>query len=88
MTKCFTHPGGDLYVNADASRGSLTVEFLDQDGKSLAPIVRSEPLTRDALAWRFAFRDVPAGALAGKPVRLRFVLDHARFFSFWFQESL
>jgi hypothetical protein len=88
VTKCFTHPGGDLYVNADASRGSLTAEFLDQDGKSLAPIVRSEPLTRDALAWRFAFRDVPAGALAGKPVRLRFVLDHARFFSFWFQESL
>ena len=85
-TRPLTFAGRYLFVNADARGGELRVEVLDRDGKPMEPYGRRvcQPMTIDStiypVQWMHA-RDV--GALAGKPVLLRFHLTKAKLYSFW-----
>ena len=83
-TRAFVFLGDTLLLNADASRGSISVEALDIDGNPIEGFGRdtSVPLTTDnirhALSWK-GHKDVHQ--LQGRPLRLRFHLRQARIFS-------
>jgi len=83
-TRMFLFLGDTLVVNADASKGSITIEALGADGKPIKGFGReaSVSLTTDnvrhALAWK-GHRDLHQ--LQGRPIRLRFHLTNARLFS-------
>ncbi|MBN1421365.1 MAG: alpha-galactosidase [Planctomycetes bacterium] len=78
--------GKHLFVNADAARGELRVEVLDAGGGVIAPFARDAcaPVRADAtlaeVRWEGA---ADLSAVAGRPVRLRFLLRDARLFAFW-----
>lgn len=74
--------GSHLHVNADASRGSVTVDLLDEAGLSVA---ESEPLRKDGVAHTVRWRKGrPLTHVIGKPIRLHFVLKEAKLYSFSF----
>jgi hypothetical protein len=83
-TKRFVHPGGSLYINADAADGQISASILDAESKPIPGIERSRPIIADglAIAPRFAR---PLDALAGQRIRLRFTMQRSKVFSFWFQ---
>ena len=74
--------GTGLSVNADAARGKLRVELLDEEGVVLPGygVEACEPLREDgvrqALRWKEREELPPA-----RPIRLRFLLENARLFS-------
>jgi len=84
-TKTLTISGERLWVNADASTGSLEAEILDEGSRPLPGFERSRcvALTDDALAAPLAWRDADIRSLGGRPVRLRFYLNGASLYSFW-----
>ena len=79
-----------LFVNADASAGSLRAELLDRDGKPLqgytaedcVPVMENS--TKLRLQWRGG-EDV--ALLQNQPFRIRFLIDHAHLFAFWLSPS-
>jgi hypothetical protein len=83
MTKRIEKAGGVMQVNYSAPGGSVRVEVLDADGKVVPGYGRDEcePLTGDAIrgtvAWK-SHKELPAG----NAVRFRFILEHAKLYSF------
>ncbi|NLU21483.1 MAG: LamG domain-containing protein [Phycisphaerae bacterium] len=83
VTKRFENVSGPLQVNYDSRGGVIRVELLDADGRVMEGYERGacEPLTgnqvRGVVSWKTK-KELPAGAT----VRFRFVMDHARLFSF------
>ena len=74
---------GALYVNANASRGSLRVEVLDESGVVVPGYSREEcsPVEGDGIRLRVRWRErslLPAGS----SIRLRFLPVNAQLFSF------
>jgi hypothetical protein len=91
VTRPFVFSGGELRLNFSTSAaGSLQVEIQDEAGAPL-PGYRLEdmpPLFGDSLDRPVAWQDSPPSslpALAGRPIRLRFVLHDADLFAFRFQ---
>lgn len=92
VTRPLQFSGGHLFVNARID-GSIKVEALDRGGRVIAPftIDRCEPVSGDGTRLAVRWNSVPRprsgqgslAALAGQPVRLRFVLDRAELFAFW-----
>ena len=89
VTKPLTFTGSKLLLNfATSAAGDVRVEIQDADGKPLpgfslddaAELIGNE--IERAYSWKTS-GDV--SSLAGKPVRLRFVLRDADLFSFLFQ---
>ncbi|MBQ18185.1 MAG: hypothetical protein CMJ65_13795 [Planctomycetaceae bacterium] len=83
-TRTLAFLGDTLLVNADASKGSLTVEALDTNGKPIKGfgLDASVPLTTDAIRHRLAWKGhKDLHQLQGRPLRLRFHLKNARLFS-------
>ncbi len=84
LTKPFAAAAGVMQINFSASRGSVRVELLSQDGKVLPGYARTDctPLTgnqiRQAVSWS-AHTELPGG---DAPVRFRFLLERARLYSF------
>lgn len=80
--------GNRLELNADAAGGgSVAVEVLDIEGRSLAGFTREAavPLVRNSVRQRVVWANEPdLGALAGRPVRLRFYLQNAHLYAFQF----
>ena len=84
-----THPlvftGSRLTVNAAASRGQVTVEVIDESGKTVPGFgredcrVRSFDSTQQEIQWT---RRADLSSLRGQPVRLRFYLQHADLYGF------
>lgn len=79
--------GDHLFVNADARRGWLTVEVLDESGAPVpgfgaadCHVVRRVDSTRREVMWRGG-RGL--AELRGRDVRLRFRLSEADLYSFW-----
>ncbi|MBN2293649.1 MAG: hypothetical protein JXM70_14565 [Pirellulales bacterium] len=84
-TRPLTFRGKYLFVNSN-TRGSLCVEVLDRKGAVVKGFDRNDCLplhgdgTRQQVRWR---NSQDLSALAGTPVRLRFVLNDGELYSFW-----
>ena len=88
VTKPFIFSGGSLAINAETSGfGSFQVEIQDADGTPVPgfTLQECEPVFCDSLRhivhWNSA---CDVSALAGEPVRLRFLLKDADIYSFQF----
>lgn len=83
-TRPFVFLGDTLVLNADAAKGSISVEALDVDGQSIkgfgsdASVNLTTDNIRHTLAWK-GHKDLHQ--LQGRPIRLRFHLKQARLFS-------
>ncbi|MEZ4700186.1 MAG: hypothetical protein R2834_07655 [Rhodothermales bacterium] len=89
VTRPLTFSGGRLVLNAATSAsGSLRVEIQDEAGRPLPgySLAESDPFVGDAIAQDVAWggrSDV--SALAGRPVRLRFVMQDADLYALRFE---
>ncbi len=84
-----THPlvfqGSRLTVNADANKGQLAVEVLDEAGHPVAGYDREACLLKpfDSTQQEVNWKSHPdLAALRGKPIRLRFYLQNADLYGF------
>ena len=80
LTREFTVPGPELFVNLDATDGQLVVEVIDES----AVVARSGPLSGDQTNAAVAWQDGNIADHEGAAVRLRFALHDASLYSFWF----
>ncbi|MEW6753572.1 MAG: hypothetical protein AB1505_21690 [Candidatus Latescibacterota bacterium] len=79
LTQPVVLPEGEVWVNARADWGKVTVEFLDEHAAPLPGIPLARPLTADGVRQRVAWDEqgrVPP--LTGRPVRLRLTLENAQ----------
>jgi hypothetical protein len=87
-TKPIRFLGHHLFVNAEASKGSIEVELCDAAGRPLPGLSRkkAKPLTADSLRHRVQWGQVAdVSAWAGKAVTLRFYLHKgAKLYSYCF----
>ena len=89
ITRPVKFVGAHCFVNADAT-GSLRVELLDREGKTIPGFSADlcEPIkgnrTRHEIRWRSS---TPLAELSNTVVRFKFVLDRARLFAFWVSPS-
>lgn len=87
VTKPLTFTGRSLVLNFATKRnGSLKVELQDAAGKPIRGFAASDckPLTGDEIAGKVKFAGGDVGKLAGKTVRVRFVLNNADLYSMRF----
>jgi hypothetical protein len=93
LTQPLIAPGESLWVNVDAGNGCLRVEVLDPEGRVIPEFAgeKCRPISGDTarldqcatlVHWHSA---AALAALAGRPIRLRFLLEGARLFSFGFR---
>ena len=85
VTKPFKVDGDHLYVNAELANGALRAEILDAETLAPQPGFSAReciPLQGDHLQARVGWSN-QAKLASGKPVRLRFYLQHAKLYSFW-----
>jgi len=91
VTEPITFSGSQLVVNYAATQGgSLRVELQDGDGRPLDGFALddSPELCGDAIEQPVAWKTgVSPGSVAGKPVRLRFVLRNADLYSYRFGDA-
>ena len=88
MTKPFTFAGSKLSINfATSAAGGLFVEIQTPNGKPIEGFALKDcpEIIGDRLEHTVSWKQgVDVSALAGKPVRLRFVLKDADLFSLQF----
>ena len=84
VTEPFTAAGTAIAVNADASRGSLRVEVLDEEGRAVPDLARerARPITGDHLRARPAWSSgSDLAAMRGRTVRLKVYVEHCDLYS-------
>ena len=90
VTKPLTFSGSKLAINfATSVQGSVRVEIQEVEGEPIDGFTLDacDELRGDAIEQVVAWKsDADLGAIAGKPVRLRFALNNADLFSFRFVE--
>ena len=88
-TKPMIAAGGQLLVNANASKGRLLVEILDENSNPIPGLAKAdvEPLTADEIhhVVKFQGKDDFLKGLAGKTISLRFHLKDSDLYSFQFK---
>ena len=79
-TRPFALNGNELWVNAKADYGELTVELLDGEEKPIPGYAAEDcvALAEDGVAIPVRWRGDE-----GRPVRLRFVLNNAQLYAYW-----
>lgn len=85
-TPLLSYTGGvpaGLWLNADASKGSVVVRVLNVKGQPLAGI-ESQPLKKDGLSLPVEWSK-PLSAIGDEPFQLEFVLDNAAIYGFSFK---
>ncbi len=89
VTQPFRCDGDRLFVNADASKGSVAVEVLDEKGTPVKGFeadacepIRSDTLAEGANGWTRWKSNADLKAVQGKTIQLRFVCQNADLFSF------
>jgi hypothetical protein len=84
LTKKFADVGGTLQVNYNARGGSLRIEVLDENNQVIPGYGREdcEPLTGDAVRQAVRWRSKNTLPTNQGPVRFRFIMKHARLYSF------
>ena len=78
--------GQHLFVNAEASRGELRVEVLDERGRAIESLSLANciPVARDSTLASVTWgNENDLSAVSGRPVRFRFRLVNGRLYSFW-----
>jgi len=81
LTRPFTVPGSQLYVNVAAPRGELGVEVLGA-GQVVA---QSAPLIGDLQRAPVKWSTGHIAALKDQRASLRFTLRNAQFYSYWLE---
>lgn len=90
LTRKLRFGGKHLFVNADAKRGAIQAEIVDEKGKVIAPFTRKNSVAVKAdgvklsMQWKGA-RDL--ATVAGKDVSIRFYVRDADLYSFWVSPS-
>ena len=88
-TKPFTFAGSELAINfATSAAGSVWVEIQDADGKSIEGFTRedADEIIGDEIARVVTWKGKEnVSSLAGKPIRLRFVMKDADLYSLRFE---
>lgn len=86
LTEKIQFDGTYLFVNADV-KGTLAVEILDADGKTLEGFTKKDCVTvkktdqtKLLITWK---KQQDVASLTGKVVRLKFYLNHADIYAFW-----
>ena len=91
LTKPLHFAGRTLELNCrTAAQGSINVEIQDADGKPLPgfALADSQPMSGDEIVHHVNWKGgSDVSALAGKPVRLRFMLRDADLYSFRFADK-
>lgn len=89
VTQPFKCDGDRLFVNADATKGSVAVEVLGEDGKPVAGFeasackpIRGETLAKDGDGWVQWSTKSDLKDVEGKTITLRFVVKDADLFAF------
>jgi hypothetical protein len=81
--------GTRLHLNAVARPGTIRVGVLDLEGKAVPGFAADDCIPMgmtDSLDYTVAWRDQPSlAACVGRPVRLQFVLQGAKLYSFWME---
>ncbi len=86
LTRPLSFNGKHLFLNLDASQGALDVEVCREDGKSISGFTRRDcrtiqvDSTRQQVQWRGKDN---LESLAGKPVRLKFIMTNSELYAFW-----
>ena len=80
-TKPLSASGSRLHVNVDAGDGELVISVLTENGRPVKGYERSQPIHGDHIAAEASF-DKPFADLAGRRIKLRFTLQHAKLFSY------
>ena len=83
-TMPFALPAGDLYVNTDSAQGYLEVRMVNPRGEPIEGLEEPVRLSTDSTAAKVELPKQRLAALAGEAVQLRFDLQCARLFSYWF----
>ena len=83
-TRPIAHGTGPLWLNAEASGGSVRVEVLGADGKAIPGYAVGDctPMTVNSVGYRMVWRDSNELPSDDAPVRLRFHLTRASLYSF------
>jgi len=85
-TRSVRFRGRHLFVNVDAGAGELRAEILDEGRRVIPPFSRANSIpvradkTLQAIHWQGADNLSP---VTGKPVKLRFLLNSGKLYSFW-----
>lgn len=89
-TRPLTFDGKHLFVNVDAPEGALRAEVLDENGIPIegftaddCTVVQADS-TKTMVSWG---EKNDLSALAGKRVKLRFILENGSLYSFWVSEN-
>ena len=82
-TQPFELSGTTLFVNLDATKGTLTVEALGDGGSVVAA---SAELNGGLPQGKVVWTQGSLADLQGRPVRLRFTLRNGSFYSYWIEE--
>jgi hypothetical protein len=88
-TRPVVFSGQFLFVNVDARGGELRVEVLDRQGRVISGLTAQacRPITIDGTRVRVRWDAATLDAVAGEPVRFRFVLTQGRLYAFWVSSS-
>ena len=75
--------GSKLHINADAANGKVQLELLDKNGDVIQGFSRADcpPLTGDSVDMAVNWKT--GAALPKGPVKIRFIINNARLYSFW-----
>ena len=90
LTKPLVFEGAELVLNfATSAAGNIRVEVQSPDGQPVQGFALDDcyEIFGDALARPVAWKNAAIGALAGQPVRLRFVMSDADLYSLQFRKS-
>ena len=85
-TRPFALAGDELWINAKADYGQLTVELLDEEGHPIPGHTAQDcvAIAEDGVSVPVRWRDGrDLRALREQPVRLRFALNNARLYAYW-----
>jgi len=85
LTKPLLTDGGRLFLNVDAPKGKIRVDVLGPDGKTVAA---SEPMAGDETRLEVKWPGQGPAVFDNRPVSLRFTLQHATFYAFWFEKKV
>lgn len=93
VTQPFHCEGGQLFINAEAKKGSVLVEVMDKQGKAMDrfELGACRSITGDTLeegnGWVQWKKEKDLGRLKGKEIQLRFRLKNARLYSYRFADD-